>query len=255
MKYLLRIVALVLAAGSAYSLSFAADLLFGRLFKVFPDSVWLPIGTWSVFFALLLLAASRLSDRRWPTVVPYAFFGGLVFLGALVGQHRHSYLVAGVMFVVGYWLSRGRERGTIGIFPIGPYQLDCSTEGLAGLVEFSPDEYRSIGRKFVAERTYNAPPVVFLGRPWNLMLGTVDGRIYKIAPYLELYSKEDANDIATVTLLYCTGKLGTPSQKLGGMIIWDSSDGNVILQTAETFEGLAINLFATSKAVRRFKRE
>jgi len=103
MKHVKRIAALLLGAGSAYSLSFASDLLFGRLFGLFPDTVWLPIGTWSGIFAILFYAAASVSDKRWPTVVPFALFGALAVLGGVVGSHPHSYLVAAIMLLVAFW--------------------------------------------------------------------------------------------------------------------------------------------------------
>jgi hypothetical protein len=139
-------------------------------------------------------------------------------------------------------------------FSIGEYRLDATIEGLVGLVEFSPDEYAIMGRNFDGERNYNAPPVNFLGRSWKLMLGTVHGRIYKTAPYLELRNKQEANPIAMETLLYCTEQLGKPSKQETGLFIWDTSDGNVILQTAEIADGFGINLFLTSRAIRNFTR-
>jgi hypothetical protein len=111
-----------------------------------------------------------------------------------------------------------------------------------------------MGRQFEGEINYNAPVLVFLGRPWKLMLGTVNGKVYKIAPYLELDNKQEANPIAMETLRYCTEHLGQPAAQNTGMFIWDTTDGNVVLQTAETAEGLEINLFITSRAVRNFKK-
>jgi hypothetical protein len=86
------------------------------------------------------------------------------------------------------------------------------------------------------------------------MLGTVDGQIYKIAPYLEFNDKREANPIALIALEYCKQEFGKPSSKRPSLFIWDTTDGNVILQTAETAEGLGINLFLTSNAVRNFER-
>lgn len=139
------------------------------------------------------------------------------------------------------------------IFAIGKYKLDAPIEGLTGLVEFSPAEYAAMGRQFEGEKSYNAPPVTFLGRSWQLMLGSVNGRIYKIAVYLTPKTKQEANPAAMETLRYCTEKLGRPASQETGLFTWDTSDGNVVLQTAVTAEGLAINLFLTSRAVRSFR--
>src|SRR5262249_10296517 len=123
-----------------------------------------------------------------------------------------------------------------------------------GLVEFSPSEYSTMGSFFQGEQNFNAPPVNFLGRQWKVMLQTVNGQICKIAPYLLLTDKQEANVIAMETLNYCFGKLGKPAEQQTGLFIWDTTDGNVVLQTGEIADGLAISLFLTSRAIRNFKR-
>lgn len=150
------------------------------------------------------------------------------------------------------WPFRAKNRTSS--FPVGTYKLDAPIDGVSGLVEFSFDEYRVFGRVFEGEKDFHAPEVSFLDRPWKLMLGTVDGKIFKIAPYLEFVSKQEANPVAMATLQYCTQMLGKPSRPQVGLFCWDTSDGNTILQTAETGEGLSINLFLTSRAVREFKK-
>jgi hypothetical protein len=130
----------------------------------------------------------------------------------------------------------------------------CGVFDAAGLTEFSEGEYQAMGRQFKNERKFHAPKVTFLGGPWSLLLGTVDGNIYKIAPYLEFQTKQEANPAAMEALQYCTSQLGKPSSQKTGMFIWDTLDGNVILQTADTAEGLTVNLFITSKNVTHFER-
>jgi hypothetical protein len=146
-----------------------------------------------------------------------------------------------------------KSKPTSAAFTIGGYKLGDSVDA-AGLTEFSEGEYQVMRRQFKSERNFHAPKVTFLAGPWNLLLGTVNGNIYKIAPYLEFQTKEEANPVAMEALQYCTSQLGKPSSQKTGMFIWDTLDGNVILQTAETAEGLAINLFITSKNVARFER-
>jgi hypothetical protein len=109
-------------------------------------------------------------------------------------------------------------------------------------------------RLFKGERSYNAPPVHFLGRLWGLMVQTVNGRITKIAPHLEFTAKSEANRLAMQTLQYCTEQLGKPSQQKTGLFIWDTTDGNTVLQTGELPVGLAINLFLTSRSQRSLER-
>ena len=89
---------------------------------------------------------------------------------------------------------------------------------------------------------------------WNVMLGTVYGRIYKIAIYLEELSQEEAGRIAKDTFNYCREKLGEPSeQKIGrgfpwgtGFFVWNVMDANAILQTVDVDASFAINFAVTS---------
>ena len=138
-------------------------------------------------------------------------------------------------------------------FPVGIYKLDAPITGLTGLVEFSPSEYATMGRVFEGERNFNAPRVDFLGKQWKVMLQTVNGQICKIAPFLLLASKQEANPIAMETLNYCTQKLGKPSEQRTGFFVWDTTDGNVILQTDWITDGWSIAFFLTSKSVSNFK--
>jgi len=162
MNHVKNIAALLLAAASAYCLSFAADLLLGRLFGLFPDTVWLPIGTWSGIFAILFYAAASLSRKRWPTVIPFVLFGGLALFGAIVGSHPHSYLVVAVLFVVA--VLRWRAHKTrIKITPddfvkaqlaeiFSSKFIDAETKGFASLSQEIPIFQRVNLDKYLRER-------------------------------------------------------------------------------------------------------
>lgn len=141
------------------------------------------------------------------------------------------------------------------IFPIGKYALGGRADTMSGLTEFSATEYSYMPKQFVGEANYNAPPATFLGRPWSMSLGTVNGRIYKIAASAELTSKTEANEAASVVFKYCSERLGKPIEQKNGITIWDTPDGNVILQTAEAAGMFAVNLFLTSREVRNFRRK
>ena len=258
-------VSLALATGAAYAFSFAVDLLLGGLIGVYPNTAFLPVITWSAISTMALLAARATSRGSGWLAVPYVALGLLAAFGGAVGSHPHNFAVAGLMFLHAYLLWKTArpvflqgafqdEAPTHSSFPIGEYRIDAPVEGIAGLREFSPAVYAVMGRQFEGEKNYFGLPVEFLGRQWDLMLGTVNGRIYKVAPLLEARSKQEANPIAMETLRYCTKRLGNPISQKTGLFTWDTTDGNVILQTTETAEGLAINLFVTTRAVRNFKR-
>jgi hypothetical protein len=139
-------------------------------------------------------------------------------------------------------------------FPIGRYQLDGSVEELGGLVEFSPDEYAAMGRQFIGEKDYNALPVDFLGRAWEVMVQAVHGRICAIAPYLLLENSGDANRVALETFQYCVEQLGKPAEQQTGFFLWRTTNASVILKTQETAEGFRVGLFLTSSSIGNLQR-
>ena len=98
-------------------------------------------------------------------------------------------------------------------FSVGPYRLDAQLAGVPRLVEFSMAEYAIMGRSFKGEKSYNAPPVQFLGRWWQLIVQTVNGRICKIAPHMEFASRQEADHVETDVLQYCVAQLGRPVSK------------------------------------------
>lgn len=254
----------LVALGAAYAASFALDLFFGGLVGFYPfGPLTLPLFTWLGITIVLHALAQFVSVSKRFVTLPYFIVGGIATMTGIVGSHRYSVLVGTPLILfalVCLGLAGQAASGTEGTpkrsaFPIGPYKLDAPVEGLTGLTEFSAVEYAIIRQQFEGEKNYNGPPVMFLGRQWRLQLGTVHGKIYKIAPYLEFKDKKEANTVAVETLRYLTEKLGKPSDQRTGLFVWDTSDGNVVLQTAEAAGGFAVNLFLTSRLVRNFKRK
>jgi len=123
---------------------------------------------------------------------------------------------------------------------------------MTGLAEFSAFEYAVMGRHFEGEKNYNTPPVNFLDREWKLQLGTVNGKIYKIAPFLEFEDRKDADVAMKDALNYCKEQKGKPSEEKKGLMVWDTADGNVVLHPLDTAGFLALvlsslqNLYETS---------
>jgi hypothetical protein len=139
-------------------------------------------------------------------------------------------------------------------FPIGPYRLDMEIAGLSGLRELSKIEYRAVTRQFKGERIYHALDVDFLDYHWELMISVVNGKVYKIAAYIETQDKDLANSAAMNTFIYCKNQIGEPNKQRNEMFIWKTIDGDIALQTTQAPEGFGINLFLTSHAIRDFSR-
>lgn len=136
--------------------------------------------------------------------------------------------------------------------PIGKYALDMPIAGIIGLTEFSPAEYTIVGRTFEGERNYNAPGVDFVKRRWKVALGTVGGKVYKVVFYFESESKQTAIDASTDVMEYCQQRLGKPTEQREALFIWDTADGNVMLNLAGALHIYQINLIETSSSARTF---
>lgn len=92
---------LVLAAGAAYAISFALDILCGIAIGAYSKSGTLPIITWSLISAVALFGAMAVSrcDRRiaWP----YFAFALVAAIGGVVGARR-DFVVAGLLALNGF---------------------------------------------------------------------------------------------------------------------------------------------------------
>jgi hypothetical protein len=106
-----NIVAFVIAGASAYSFSFAVDLLLGGLLGVYPSTAFLPVVTWSVIATITGLIAFRLAPTGRFLVIPFVALALLALIGGTVG-HRHSLFVGLVMLgqAIGVWLATARAQ-------------------------------------------------------------------------------------------------------------------------------------------------
>jgi len=101
--------ALLLSTVSAYSFSFAIDLLLGGLFGVYPKSAFLPMVIWSLIAVIAFIYAMKVASLRGWLSIPFAVFSALALFGAFVGTAPHSYGVAAAMLILAaliWWLSR-----------------------------------------------------------------------------------------------------------------------------------------------------
>jgi len=257
----------VLAIG-AYSASFVLDMLMSALLGELPaDNVILPGTTWSIVSVCALMVGARRSVPAAVRSLPFLIFGGLAM--AATAFHSRNIVTALVLILggLGYaWASgtvrqspragsdRPSREGLPPSFAIGRYRINAPASSWKDLVELTPGEYKFFARVFKNERTYEAPPATFLGRPWKVMLGTVDGRIYKVAAFVEFDDKPEAERVTSAAMHYCTSQLGKPAEEKPGLVTWDTRDGNVILQTASIMGTVTVNVFVTSSAVRSFAR-
>ncbi len=105
-----NIVAFGTAGVSAYSFSFAADLLVGGLLGVYPSTVFLPVVTWSIIAAIMGFIALLLAPTGRFLMIPFIAFALLALIGGIVG-HAYSLFVALVMIgqAIGVWFATRRR--------------------------------------------------------------------------------------------------------------------------------------------------
>jgi len=104
------ILALVLSAVAAYALSSAGDLLMGGLFRVFPNTAFLPALTWLIIAIVSFILAVKISSLRSWLSIPFAVFGVLALVGGFIGTHPHSFGVGLVMFIAAVFVWRIARR-------------------------------------------------------------------------------------------------------------------------------------------------
>lgn len=143
------------------------------------------------------------------------------------------------------------------IFPIGPYKLDTTIDALTGLVEFSAAEYTALDRSLDTGKVFKAPPVTFCGFQWDINIGVVEGRIYKIAAFMHSDDTGAALKAHAAVNDFCFRHLGQHSDLTERFAIWDLPNGNVILERPNPVpaglwpgaSGCYVNLFLTSRLV------
>ena len=136
--------------------------------------------------------------------------------------------------------------GTVTSFALGNYRLDMPQTSLGDLTELTEEEYEHFPRQVRGEAIYHAASVSFLGRRWDMMIGMVDGTLYKLGASVEMDNQRQAVELIQAAFNACEAQLGTPTEEKQGLFVWDNTDGNVILQTASIMSTVAINIYVTS---------
>ena len=135
-------------------------------------------------------------------------------------------------------------------FALGDYSLDMPPTSVGDLTELTDQEYQYFPRQLRGEAIYHAAPTNFLGHRWDMMIGIVDGEPYKLGASLELEDQRQAVELIQLAFKACEVQLGTPTEEKQGLFVWDTADGNVILQTASIMGTVAVNIYVTSSSIR-----
>jgi len=128
----------------------------------------------------------------------------------------------------------------------GPYKLNEPVGSLEGLTEFSPLEYAVLASNLSNNMVFHAPPVDFLGHQWQVTIGSLGGRVYRIASQFITEQPQIAERVFHSAYAECVRKLGEPSERHGQRVIWNTIKGNVLLNHGSRFGQCYVNLILTS---------
>lgn len=151
----------------------------------------------------------------------------------------------------------GKPKVRRGLAPkLGPYYLGMKTGDVQKLVELTQTEKEALSLvvEFKNERIYHAPPAEFAGVSWDIVLGAVDGRVYKVSALLVFDSREQRDGVWRNLKEILTTRLSAPANATAAIIAWDTEDGNVIVNRAEAGGANAVVLTLTSRDVTSFAR-
>lgn len=114
------------------------------------------------------------------------------------------------------------------------YYLGQTIDDANDLREFTDEEYRKFEvagapRMLKDEKIYYGTEVEFAGFNWDTVIGTTDGKIYKISLQTISMDNDKINYIFKHTLDHLIKQMGKYSQHkfLSKKYIWYTGDGNV----------------------------
>jgi len=108
--------------------------------------------------------------------------------------------------------------------------------------------------KFKGERICHAAPASFAGASWDVILGLVNNRIYKISALSVSNTSGEMSKLWADVGAALRPSLGLPAAAEANIRQWDTEDGNVIVNRAETGNTHAVVLTLTSRSVSTFER-
>jgi hypothetical protein len=141
---------------------------------------------------------------------------------------------------------------------IGGYTLNSSIRESPEMKELSDEEYKVLGKKFKKEAIYRVPHITFLKHKWDMLIGTVAGKIYKLHLNGTFPTDEEAFRCTAITCYSIEKELGEATEKSfenhSINHIWDTHYGHIHLGYMSVRETYNINISATSNMVRTFER-
>jgi hypothetical protein len=265
-------VTFAIAGAGAYAASFVFYMITLAWAGELPPAniVW-PCVTWSMIALSSLTVGGGRPVPFAALATPFWLIGGLAMFGSLAHPRNLVTAIALILGGIAYGsVAAERAGGAAGITEeraqlkvrrghaptIGPYRLDMNTGDLSKLVELTPSERRAlnVAVEFKSERIYHAPLASFADASWEIVLGAVDNRVYKVSALLVLEDHGQRDRMWRNLDGLLRTPLGTPAAAAANIITWDTEDGNVVMNRADAGVAYAVVLTLTSRAVSGFVR-
>jgi hypothetical protein len=133
---------------------------------------------------------------------------------------------------------------------LGQYKIDTSIETIDEYTFLTEKELAAFGPrvKFEGEELVRVPDALFMELKWDTILGIVNGEIYKISIQWA-GPRAEVGKIARQIKIYCTKHYG----KGENMMVWNASDGNIVVDGHNFGSETVINIFLTSAKVSKFR--
>lgn len=156
--------------------------------------------------------------------------------------------------------SETRRAARMIITKIVPYFLGQDINTASDLKEFSDVEYslferEGIFRTLDDERFFHGKKLTLIELPWDIIVSSTQGKIYKIVLQQYMIEKKASNRVFKEMLGVLTEKMGkyTEHPFFSKRYIWDTSEGNMILMQGKKYAHPTIHvvyLFITASFIR-----
>lgn len=138
---------------------------------------------------------------------------------------------------------------------IGDYSLGQNVSDQPQLTEISQLEYNALPKTFVGEKILRAPDTLFLGHLWNIRIGAIKDRIYKLSAQFDSDNDNAVDTAYSKAIDFCTTQYGAPFLNKGGKVIgWDTPFGNIIVDRGSMLGSYYANFQVTSGSLVRESR-
>lgn len=100
------------------------------------------------------------------------------------------------------------------------------------------------------EKVHNGPPSLWFGLQCPTIVGSVQGKIYKVAITVTALTISPYELIPKISDIVSNTLCKSPKNLPGEMMVWDGDDGNVVVQPIPNSVPSEVTVFLTSNIVR-----